>query len=198
MPRSAPGNRSGSLRHARARRAGPPAGTRQAATGEPPVHTPDRTHQHAVGTGAGAMREPSMVGAYYYKGKKEAGADNSANSAEVAELRALLEQAQRQIRTLARETGHVAQVEHAATDPDKVSEVDPKAFGNTEDLKHGLTAHYIEKPFRELEEELRSEGGELMSSGSACDQKVAATCARIQQSSKNHDPGQRIHSCPSA
>ena len=52
-----------------------------------------------------------MVGAYHHKGKKEASAGTSA---EVAELRAMLEQAQRQIRTLARETGTMAQVEHAA------------------------------------------------------------------------------------
>lgn len=52
-------------------------------------------------------------------------------------------------------------MERAADDPHPRSEVDPKNFGNSENLKHGLTAHYIEKPFRELEEELQQEGREL-------------------------------------
>ena len=79
----------------------------------------------------------------------------------MAELRVLLEQAQTQTRTLARATGHLAQVEHAASDSAKQGGVDPKAFGNTESLKHGLTSYYVEKPFRELEQELKEEGGEL-------------------------------------
>ena len=102
-----------------------------------------------------------MIGAYSRKKPDRAGAGAMDSSAEVAELRVLLEQAQRQIRTLARETGHLAQVEHAVSDKYKHDGVDPKRFGNTEALKHGLTSYYVEKPFRELEQELKEEGGEL-------------------------------------
>ena len=102
-----------------------------------------------------------MAGAYNSSKTGKAAAASGASSFEVAELKAMLEQTQRQLRTLARETGHLAQVEYAGESHKQLAEVDPKKFGNTEGLKHGLTSFYIEKPFRELEEEMKEEGGEL-------------------------------------
>ena len=91
------------------------------------------------------MQEPQLVGAY---GGKGAAADGGgASSDEVKELRALVEQQSRQIRTLARLTGSLGPVELAGEPHHEVNDVDPKKFGNTESLKHGLTKFYIEKPF---------------------------------------------------
>jgi hypothetical protein len=105
------------------------------------------------------MQEPQLVGAY---GRKGAAADGGgASSDEVKELRALVEQQSRQIRTLARLTGSLGPVELAGEPHHEVNDVDPKKFGNTESLKHGLTKFYIEKPFKELEEEMKEEGGEI-------------------------------------
>ena len=108
------------------------------------------------------MIEPSMAAAYAKPVKQTGSRDTrSAELAELAELRALVEQQQRQIRTLARACGQTAEAESISPAVPTRGEVDPKKFGNTEGLKHGLTSHYIEKPFRELEEELKEEGGEL-------------------------------------
>ena len=101
-----------------------------------------------------------MVGVYQRKVATK-GPSESVPSGDVEELKAELAKTQRQLRTLARETGHLAQVEHAGLAEGSAATVDPKKFGNTEDLKHGLTNYYIEKPFRELEEEMKEEGGEL-------------------------------------
>lgn len=85
------------------------------------------------------MDEPNLVGVYNRKGGKGNGhGGGGASSEELAELRAELTRTQMMLRTLARATGNAGEVE-IASDLDGDTPVNPKAFGNTEGLKHGLT-----------------------------------------------------------
>lgn len=101
-----------------------------------------------------------MAGAYRYQ-RKPTGEGGASSTEEVAELRALVRNQQLQIRTLARACGQAAETELIEAGAAADHDVDPKKFGNTEALKHGMTSLYDIKPFRELEEELKEEGGEL-------------------------------------
>lgn len=100
-----------------------------------------------------------MLSAYRHSGKRSEG--RVVSNTEIAELRALVEKQQRQIRTLARACGQTEEPELSTKGETAEQQVDPKKFGNTESLKHGMSSWYDIKPFRELEEELKEEGGEL-------------------------------------
>jgi len=91
----------------------------------------------------------------------DGGGEMEAVKAELAELKAAMAAMRKNAGAILPEV--TVELNGAEPEPAglEIDEIDVTTFSNTEGLKHGLSANFVEEPFAELELELKQEGGEI-------------------------------------